>query len=55
MTDRRTDTRTANVIPLYPATIMWQGIKRFKPGPDELQGKKPLFSPCAVAGQVLLF
>ena len=25
--DRRTDTRTANVIPLYPATIVWRDIK----------------------------
>ena len=26
-TDSGTDTRTANVIPSYPTTIVWQGIK----------------------------
>ena len=27
-TDRRTDSRTTNVKPLYPATIVWRGLKK---------------------------
>ena len=35
--DRLTDTRTTNVTPQYPTTVMWEGIKSNKTVLSRLQ------------------